>query len=301
MDAQSLFNTSNATTSGVMNAVSNFNSYSDALRGIADYNNAREALAAREQRNWSAGQADLTRSFNAAEAAKNRDWQERMSNTAHQREVSDLIAAGLNPVLSAMNGNGASVGSGSTASASNPSGSKAETDKTLMSALVSLLGNNLSAMTKLAEMSTSAVSNQAVADKYTSAQVLASKIAASASMYGSNLSSAASRYAANQHYLASAYSADQSRLASMYAADQHRDASEYVANRSYMASEDASYRSYEASLINGLRQLEGTRYTADKGQQNTWIRTVGGLVDTLLGGLVNSRKDVTKIIPYLLN
>lgn len=59
--------------------------------------------------------AQSNSAFNAKEAAKNRSWQERMSNTAHQREVADLQKAGLNPVLSA--NSGASTPTGSTASA----------------------------------------------------------------------------------------------------------------------------------------------------------------------------------------
>jgi hypothetical protein len=49
----------------------------------------------------------------AKEAQKNRDFQERMSNTQHQRQVTDLRAAGLNPILSA--NSGAGTPSGSTA------------------------------------------------------------------------------------------------------------------------------------------------------------------------------------------
>lgn len=59
-----------------------------------------------------------TNAANSEQAQRQMDFQERMSNTAHQREVKDLIAAGINPMMTAMKG-GATTPSGAQATMTN--------------------------------------------------------------------------------------------------------------------------------------------------------------------------------------
>lgn len=77
-------------------------------------------ISANQQNKANVGLMREQQRFQSAEADKQMRFQESMSSSAHQREVADLRAAGLNPILSA--GGGASSPSGAMAgSPSTPS------------------------------------------------------------------------------------------------------------------------------------------------------------------------------------
>lgn len=158
----------------------------------AEQNNLWSAAQAQKQMDFQRLMMEKSMNFNSSEALKNREWQEYMSNTAHQREIKDLQAAGLNPVLSVSGGNGAPVTSGATAaSVGVPSGAKGDTDESSTSALTSWLANMLSAQTAILNTSVSAQAGMANAATMAGATTYAAQLANEASHYSSDVQATA--------------------------------------------------------------------------------------------------------------
>lgn len=84
-----------------------------------------QQAAAQQQMAYQTQSAKDAMQFSADEAQKNRDWQEKMSNSSYTRAVSDLKNAGLNPVLAVGSNMGASTPAGSSAVGIAQSGAQA--------------------------------------------------------------------------------------------------------------------------------------------------------------------------------
>lgn len=141
--------------------------------------------------------------YNAKEAATAREWQKMMSDTSHQRETKDLMAAGLNPVLSANGGAQSYTTSSASANLENAAGEMAN----VYSSAVGAQATQNAASTSAAAMKRSA------------------QISAAAQQYAANRQAAAQEYAALMNYKGGVYKANLDYKARKYGVDNSKSGS----------------------------------------------------------------------------
>lgn len=223
--------------------------YFEKLMDLAQMNNDWSAGQAEKQMQYQTRSDQAAMAWSAQEAARSRAWTENLSNTAHQREIKDLISAGLNPILSA--NQGAWAGSGAVGQSHSSSGAMGTVDTGATTAIGALMSNQIASARDMA-ISKMQVDQQRYA---TDQQFAMAKLAAETSIYNNNsnidankainamnrdadiqkagISANATRAAAAMSAGAVTSAAAQSAAAARYSAQMSHDASIHKTNADY--------------------------------------------------------------------
>ena len=215
--------------------------------------------------------------FNAEQAQINRDYQTFMSNTAHQREVADLQAAGLSPVLSA------------NAGASTPGGAQAQSSDNLTSVFGQMANSALAAVTNM----TTAMANN-------SAQIVQNSNSGQVQKYAADLSARTQMSITQANNQMQKYVADIQSLTSKQVARIAADANVSTALINQLTSQYSAELAYDASVLgsvmtnntsnrNNIRNnsttLQKTKMDNRNLQENTVISGILGILGGFTGAL----------------
>lgn len=244
--------------------------YGDMIREIlanGEQNTAKSQEFAREQMKFQRESDQLAMAWSAKEADKNRAWQERLADSAHQREVKDLIEAGLNPILSA--NQGAYTGSGATGQGFSSNGAMGQVDTSMNGAIGQLYSTMLNtasqaAITKMytdasryqADMAYSASKAQTEASIYNNNNSIEANKAINAlnrdsAIRQAEIHAGATLGAAGMSAGAMRYSAEQAANAAMYGADQTYNYNKYRTDKEFEQRTEHSMMSDPVGYVQG--------------------------------------------------